>query len=105
AAWQRLVESYLEGRAPLRAAVLVQDVRRDASVDELDLVAWLAEREIPMLVAATKADKLKHGAREARLPALRGAYGRRARVLLTSAVTKLGVAGLWERLAGSTETP
>jgi GTP-binding protein len=103
AAWQKLVESYLDGRAPLRAAVLVQDVRRDASDDELDLVAWLAEREVPVLVAATKADKLKHGAREARLHALRAAYGRSARVFATSAGTKLGIEELWEVLAGLTE--
>jgi GTP-binding protein len=103
AAWQKLVEGYLDGRAPLRAAVLVQDVRRDASDDELDLVAWLAERGVPVLVAATKADKLKHGARQARLRALREAYGRSARVLATSSSTKLGIEELWELLAGLTE--
>jgi GTP-binding protein len=102
AAWQALVEGYLEGRAPLRAAVLIQDARRDASDDELDLVAWLAEREVPVLVAAAKADKLKHGAREERLRALRRAYGRSARVLATSVTTKLGVADVWEWIAGWT---
>ena len=104
AAWQRLVEGYLDRRAPLRAAVLIQDVRRDATDDELDLVAWLAERGVPVLVAATKADKLKHGAREARLRALREAYGRSARVLATSSSTKLGIDELWGLLAGLTET-
>jgi GTP-binding protein len=103
AAWQKLVEGYLDGRAALRAAVLIQDVRRDAADDELDLVAWLAERGVPIVVAAAKADKLKHGAREERLRALRGAYGRSARVVATSARTKLGVAELWELLAGLTE--
>ncbi|HSJ98840.1 MAG TPA: ribosome biogenesis GTP-binding protein YihA/YsxC [Myxococcota bacterium] len=103
AAWQRLVEGYLDRRAPLRAAVLIQDVRRDATDDELDLVAWLAERGVPVLVAATKADKLKHGAREERLRALRAAYGRSVRLLATSARTKLGVAELWEVLGGLTE--
>lgn len=103
AAWQKLVEGYLDGRAPLRAAVLVQDVRRDASDDELDLVAWLVERRVPVLVAATKCDKLKHGARAARLRALRAAYGRGARVVATSASTRLGIDELWEVLAGLTE--
>jgi GTP-binding protein len=103
AAWQKLVESYLDGREPLRAAVLVQDVRRDATDDELDLVAWLSERGVPVLVATTKADKLKHGAREARLAALRASYGRSARVLATSATTKLGIAELWALLAAFTE--
>jgi len=104
AAWQELVERYLDGRAPLRAAVLIQDVRRDASDDELDLVAWLVERSVPVLVAAAKADKLKHGAREERLRVLRAAYGRSARLLATSARTRLGVAELWQLLAGFTES-
>jgi GTP-binding protein len=102
AAWRRLVEGYLDGRDPLRAAVLIQDVRRDAGDDELDLVAWLAERGVPVVVAATKADKLKHGAREQRLRALGAAYGRSARLLATSTRTKLGVAELWLVLAGLT---
>jgi GTP-binding protein len=103
AAWQRLVEGYLDRREPLRAAVLIQDVRRDAGDDELDLVAWLAERGVPVLVAASKADKLKHGAREERLRALRAAYGRGVRLVATSARTKLGVAELADALAGLTE--
>ncbi len=96
AAWQRLVESYLTGRAPLRAAVLIQDIRRDVSDDERDLVEWLAERGVPVLVALAKSDKLKPGARGLRLRALRAQYGLdEARVFATSAPTKLGVAALW----------
>lgn len=104
AAWRGLVEGYLEGRAPLRAAVLVQDVRRDPEADELDLVAWLAERGVPVLVAATKADKLGHGARQTRLGALRAAYGDGARLVATSARTRLGVDALWALIADLTET-
>lgn len=96
AAWQRLVESYLAGRTPLRAAVLIQDVRRDVSDDERDLVAWLAERGVPVLVALAKSDKLKAGARGLRLRALRADYGLgEARVFATSAPTKLGIDALW----------
>ena len=32
--WQRLIESYLEGRPQLRAAMLLQDLRRKISEDE-----------------------------------------------------------------------
>lgn len=96
AAWQRLVESYLSGRAPLRAAVLIQDIRRDVSDDERDLVAWLAERGVPVLVALAKSDKLKAGARGSRLRALRAEYGLdEARVFATSVPKKLGVDALW----------
>ena len=99
ATWQRLVESYLTDRAPLRAAVLIQDVRRDVSDDERDLVAWLAARGVPVLVALAKSDKLKAGARGLRLRALRADYGlAEARVFATSAQTKLGVDGLWQAI-------
>ena len=37
--WQGLVESYLGGRASLRVAVLLQDLRRDFSEDEELLLA------------------------------------------------------------------
>lgn len=98
-AWQALVEGYLERRAPLRAAVLIQDLRRDAGDDELALVDWLALRGVPVVIAATKADKLGHGARAERLRALAAAYGSRARLVATSARTRLGVAELWAVLA------
>jgi GTP-binding protein len=97
--WEGLVEGYLEGRAPLRAAVLLQDLRRDVSDDELDLLAWLAERGIPVLVALTKCDKLKPMRRKARVEAQRAAFGLGAgRVVATSASSGLGIAALWAAL-------
>lgn len=99
AQWRRLVEGYLAGRKPLRAAVLLQDVRRDLSDDEFDLLAWLAEREIPALVAVTKVDKLKRMARAERLRALaRDLEPRGVAMLATSAQTGEGVAALWSAL-------
>jgi len=94
--WKRLVEAYLEGRERLRAAVLLQDLRRDASEDELLLLAWLAERRIPALVALTKADKLGLGARAARGRELAKQLALPAeRVVATSAERGLGIAELW----------
>jgi len=96
ATWRKLVESYLDGRVPLRAAVLIQDIRRDASDDELDLIAWLAERGVPVLVALTKADKLTRSALAARVRALQAAYHLdERRVFATSTRTKAGVDALW----------
>ncbi len=98
--WRGLVESYLEGRRTLRAAVLLQDLRRDLSEDETLLIAWLAERDVPVLLALTKADKLKRGARAARARALRTAAGLPpGRVVTTSAQTALGIPELWRALA------
>jgi GTP-binding protein len=99
AGWRALVEGYLDGRAPLRAAVLLQDVRRDVSDEERDLIAWLDARRIPTLVALTKCDKLKPGARMLRVRALERAHGLAAgRVVATSSREKLGVDALWRAL-------
>ena len=97
AAWQRLVEGYLEARAPLRLAILLHDVRREATDHELDLLAWLAERAIPTLVAVTKCDKEKPSRRAARLRAIATAYGDTP-LVATSSETKDGVEGLWRAI-------
>lgn len=97
--WRALVEGYLGGRAPLRAAVLLQDLRRDVSGDELDLVAWLGERGIPLVVALTKCDKLKPRRRAERVRAQTAAFGLPPeRVVATSASTGLGIHELWRAL-------
>jgi GTP-binding protein len=90
--WQRLVESYLEGRPTLRVAVLLQDLRRDVSDDETLLLDWLEQRRVPVLVALTKCDKLKPMRRAARVRELRGRLPLpAARVIVTSAEKGLGI--------------
>jgi GTP-binding protein len=102
--WKRLVEAYLEGREALRAAVLLQDLRRDASEDETLLLAWLAERGIPCVVALTKSDKLGLGARAARARELAKQLGLAPeRVVATSAERGLGIAELWRAIDAELE--
>ena len=99
--WQRLIESYLTGRPTLRAAVLLQDLRRDLSEDETLLIDWLHEREIPVVLAITKIDKLKPMRRAARLRELRKAIPLpKEYVVTTSAQTKVGIDELWKVMDG-----
>ena len=98
--WQGVVESYLGGRDTLRLAVLLQDLRRDVSEDETLLLAWLAERDVPAIVALTKCDKLKPMRRAARVRELRGQLGLPpASVIPTSAEKRFGIPELWEAIA------
>ena len=66
--WRQMVESYLLTRECLTTAILVMDIRRDWSQDEASLVGWLqGEREIRILLALNKVDKLnqkEQGARQ-----------------------------------------
>jgi len=97
AQWQKLVEGYLDGRAPLRLAILLHDLRRDPTEDEHLLLAWLAERGVATLVAVTKSDKEKPMRRAARLRALAGDYAGHE-IVATSAQTKDGIDALWQAI-------
>jgi GTP-binding protein len=101
ARWQGLVESYLEGRPTLRAAVLLQDVRRDISEDETLLIDWLGEREIPVVLAITKIDKLKSMRRKARLTVLQKSIALpKSDIVATSAEKRTGIDALWRAIDG-----
>lgn len=98
-AWRPMIEGYLEGRGCLRACVLLHDLRREPTEDELLLLAWLAERGVPALVVVTKVDKLKRGARGQRVAALRRTLGLAGDLLIaTSAHTGEGIEALWKAL-------
>ena len=98
--WQQLVESYLEARPVLRAAILLQDhAPRLLSDDETLLLEWLAERGAPSLLVLTKTDKLKAMRRKKRIAELRGQLGATAaKVVPTSSQARQGVHELWREI-------
>jgi GTP-binding protein len=97
--WKDLVESYLGDRPTLRAAVLLQDLRREVSEDETLLLEWLAERRVPSLLAITKTDKLKPMRRKQAIESLRQSVDLpRGRILPTSAQTSAGIPELWQAI-------
>ena len=67
AAWRPLIEGYLKGSPALRGVVQLLDARRSPSEDDLQMLEFLAHRETPTLVIATKIDKLRTSEREGRL--------------------------------------
>jgi len=97
--WQERVEGYLAGRGALKVAVLLHDVRREPQHEELDLIAWLGEQGIPVLVAVTKCDKLGAGRRAARLRQIAGALGLPDHAVVpTSATRGTGIPERWRAL-------
>jgi GTP-binding protein len=97
--WKALVEAYLEAGRRLRGALLLQDVRREWSEDEALLVAWLAERGVPVLLVLTKADKLGAGERARRVRALAAQAGLPAeRCIVTSSKSGAGIESLWRAI-------
>ena len=61
--WRPMVETYLKGRRTLRGLVLILDVRRLPSPEDLSFWSWLQERGLSVIAVLTKVDKLSRNER------------------------------------------
>lgn len=61
--WGQMIESYLRQRTQLRGVIQLVDIRHPPSANDLIMKDWLQQAGIPLLVVATKADKISRGAR------------------------------------------
>ena len=68
--WKPLIQSYLRRTTQLRGIVLLLDIRREPSEDDRAMLDFLAETEVPTIVALTKTDKLSKGAARQRVAEL-----------------------------------
>ena len=59
--WRKLIETYLSRRYNLRGVVLIIDIRHGPTAQERQLKSWLDFHHRPMLVVASKSDKLSRG--------------------------------------------
>ncbi|MBS2969912.1 YihA family ribosome biogenesis GTP-binding protein [Metabacillus sp. KIGAM252] len=57
-AWGRMIETYLTNREELKAVVLIIDVRHKPTKDDIMMYNFLKHYGIPVIVVATKADKI-----------------------------------------------
>ena len=97
--WKRLVETYLTERRNLRAVVVIVDLRRGVEEEDATLLDYLHSRGIPVILVATKADKLAYGARLQRARELvHGQANDAVSVVVCSAVSGDGINDLWEQI-------
>lgn len=61
AKWGKMIEEYLTSRTNLRAVVSLVDMRHEPSADDVQMYEFLKYYEIPVLLVATKADKIPRG--------------------------------------------
>jgi GTP-binding protein len=69
--WSRLVDRYMETRSALAAVLVLVDIRHPAFPDDREMVDWARRRGLPLLVVATKADKITRGELTAKIRDLR----------------------------------
>jgi len=61
--WDHLIGTYLQTRHSIAGIVLLIDIRRGLTKLDLQLAQWIAPTQKPVLILATKADKLAYGRR------------------------------------------
>ncbi len=98
--WGKALIEYLQNRRTLRLVVLLVDGRREPSHLDIEMLELLEEVHRPVLVVATKVDKLKQGERAKLAKGLRAGLGLGpdAEVAAVSAETGMGLKDLWEIL-------
>jgi GTP-binding protein len=103
--WERLVVSYLDGRDPLALCVFFVDARHEPMAGDEMLRAWLEDRRLPYVVAASKADKVGRSERTRRVAGLRAWAGPCGQdVVAVSARDGTGIDSLWAVIRGAAAT-
>lgn len=74
--WQRLLKSYLSGRANLRRAFVLVDARHGIKSVDAEILALLDRSAVTFQVVMTKADKVKPAELEATLDDVRAALSK-----------------------------
>jgi len=104
AEWRPMIESYLRRTTQLRGIVLLLDIRREPSEDDRAMLDFLAEVEVPTIVALTKTDKLsKAAARESAVQIARSLALEPEQVIPFSAHTGEGRVDLLEAITSLVE--
>jgi GTP-binding protein len=97
--WRPLIGEYLKRTSQLRGIVLLLDIRREPTDDDRAMLDFLAEVEVPTIVALTKTDKLSKAAAQARAAEISQALALDAdQVIPFSAVTGAGRVELLEAI-------
>jgi len=99
-AWGKMIETYITTREPLRAMLLIIDLRHKPSVDDVMMYDFLKHYEIPCIIIATKADKIPKGKWQKHLKVVKDTLNiiESDEVILFSSETGLGKDTAWNAI-------
>ena len=93
--WSNFIREYLLKSENLRLICQLIDVRHTPMKSDFETFAWLAENDLPVLLVATKCDKLSRNELEKQARIISKAFGvERENLLCYSSVTHAGRADL-----------
>jgi len=96
--WRPMVETYLKGRKQLAGVVVIVDARRPPTESDMSLIEFLQAYDKPLIVAATKADKLTHNQAAEQKRIIKAAVQMDVPVVFFSALNGLGKNELWKEI-------
>jgi GTP-binding protein len=97
--WRPMVETYLTGRPTMRGIVLLLDIRRIPSEEDIMLWDWLQANGIEVILVITKVDKLSKNKRNKQAASIAKTLGCRTEKLIHfSAMTGEGSDEIWKEL-------
>ncbi len=104
--WQRLLKAYLSGRATLRRAFLLIDMRHGVKDVDAEIMRLLNQSAVTFQVVLTKADKLSSADQDKTLAQVRAALAKHPaafpELVVTSSEKGLGIPTLRAIIAGLT---
>lgn len=94
--WRPMVGAYFAGNPHLRAALLLLDIRRRPTDEDLDLLEMMNDAAVPLIPVVTKIDKVPRTRRAAELKQIAAAFDLEdwRDLHLASAQTREGIADL-----------
>ncbi|MBU3535673.1 ribosome biogenesis GTP-binding protein YihA/YsxC, partial [Alkalihalobacillus clausii] len=100
AAWGKMIETYLSEREELKAVLQLVDIRHRPSEDDQLMYNWMKHYGIPVILVATKADKIPKGKWQKQLTAIAKTLDKEASdpLLFFSSATGLGKDEAWRTI-------
>ena len=101
--WADLIGGYFEQERSFNLVISLVDIRHETQKLDLQMVDFLAEAELPFVVALTKADKITRNKQNQAAAALRSSFGlAQEQIIITSSETGLGIDELRRRIEDAT---
>lgn len=98
--WGKMIETYLTQREQLKAVVSLIDFRHEPSVEDVQMYQFLKYYEIPVIVVATKIDKIPRGKWNKHESMIKKAlsFEKQDTFILFSSITKDGKEDAWKAI-------
>ena len=73
--WAKFIEEYLLEAQELRFVCQLIDIRHEPMASDVEMFQWLVSHNIPVLIVATKADKIGKNARQKQIAQIKKSLG------------------------------